>query len=59
METIASNIDSGISKYNKDNLGINSQAYKALESAQNRIAPSGEVIVSKSRPIWDSIFAKK
>lgn len=59
LETIASNIDSGISKYNKDNLGINSQAYKALESAQNRIAPSGEVIVSKSRPIWDSIFAKK
>ena len=59
LEKIASNIDSGISKYNKDNLGISSQSYKALESSQKRIAPSGEVIVSKSRPIWDSIFSKK
>lgn len=59
LKKIASNIDSGISKYNKDNLGISSQSYKALESSQKRIAPSGEVIVSKSRPIWDSIFSKK
>jgi hypothetical protein len=58
LETIASNIEAGISKYSKENLGINSQAYKALESAQKRIVPSGEFIASKSRPIWDSIFSK-
>lgn len=59
LERIASDIESGISKYNKENLKINMDPYRALESAQKRICPSGEVIASKSRPIWDSIFSKK
>jgi hypothetical protein len=59
LEKIASSIEKGIHKYNKENLDINKQAYDALESAQKRIAPSGKVIISKSRPIWDSIFSKK
>ena len=59
LEKISSSIEKGIHKYNKENLDINKQAYDALESAQKRIAPSGKVIISKSRPIWDSIFSKK
>jgi hypothetical protein len=31
----------------------------ALKSLQNRIAPSGKSILSKSKPIWDSIAGKK
>ena len=59
LEKISSSIEKGIHKYNNENLDINKQAYDALESAQKRIAPSGKVIISKSRPIWDSIFSKK
>jgi len=59
LDKMAAAIEKGIRKSNIFSTKIGKEAGEALKAAQERIAPTGKSIASKSKPIWDSIFNKK
>lgn len=58
-EKLSDIIEKGIRKSGIFASRLKKESGEALKSLQNRIAPSGKSILSKSKPIWDSIAGKK
>jgi hypothetical protein len=59
MEKMTQMIDKGIRKGNVFGARLKKDTQDALKSVQDRIAPTGKAIATKSRNIWDSIAGKK
>jgi len=59
MEKLTQMIDKGIRKGNVFGARLKKDTQDALKSVQDRIAPTGKAIATKSRNIWDSIAGKK
>lgn len=59
LEKLSSMVEKGIRKSEIFATRLKKESAEALKSAQDRIAPTGKMIVSKSKPVWDSIFGKK
>jgi hypothetical protein len=59
LDKMSAIVERGIRKTNIFSTKIGKEAGEALKAAQERIAPTGKAIASKSKPIWDSIFGKK
>lgn len=59
MEKMTQMIDKGIRKGNVFGARLKKDTQDALKTVQDRLAPTGKAIATKSRNIWDSIAGKK
>jgi hypothetical protein len=59
IEKLSSAIEKGVRKTEIFSARLRKEAGESLRKLQNRIAPTAKIILSKSKPVWDSISGKK
>jgi hypothetical protein len=59
VEKLSSYIEKGVRKGEIFATRLRKESGEALRKLQSRIAPTAKIILSKSKPIWDSISGKK